>query len=65
MYYNGRGVARSYELAYRWFALAAAHGDDVADGLRGMAAAKLTPELIAEIEQSVRDARNLVARRRP
>jgi len=50
MYYEGRGVPRDYVyvFAYRWFALAAAQGNEQAAHQRDFIARFMTPEQILE-----------------
>ena len=58
MYYNGQGVPRDYVMAYMWFNLAAAQGQEVAkvaSGLRNISERVMTPEQIAEAQRLSRE----------
>jgi TPR repeat protein len=47
-YYDGQGVSKDYVQAYRWWLLAAGHGNEVARKNVAIMEAKLTREQIAE-----------------
>jgi TPR repeat protein len=51
MYYNGQGVPPDYVMAYMWYNLAAAQGDEGAITLRSVLEKKMTPEQIAEAQR--------------
>jgi TPR repeat protein len=51
MYYKGWGVPKDYVLAYMWFILAAAQGDEEAVKLRDIVAGRMTPAQIAEAQR--------------
>ena len=51
----GQGVARNPVEAYKWFALAARHGDQNGEDIRANLVKGMTPEQIAEGEKQVRD----------
>jgi S1-C subfamily serine protease len=50
MYYEGRGVPQNYALSYVWSSLAAVSGDIKAVHNRDLAAAKLTPQVLAQAQ---------------
>ncbi len=55
MYMLGRGVPQDYTQAYVWVALAAAHGDEKATGIRDYLESVMTPEQIAEAQRLARE----------
>ena len=52
---HGNGVSRDYVQAYKWFSLAAIQGDDIAKKNLAMTEKLMTPEQIAEAQQSARE----------
>ena len=55
MYEEGDGVPQDYVEAYKWYDLAAAQGDSNGIGNRDRIVRRLTPEQIAEGQQSARE----------
>ena len=51
LYYNGQGGRQDDKLAYAWFDVAAAQGDETAKQHRGVAAAELDPASLAEAQR--------------
>ena len=51
MYYNGEGVPEDYVLAYMWYNLAAAQGNETAQSNKDRAERRMTPEQIAEAQR--------------
>ena len=51
MYFTGRGVPKDNVLAYHWFTLAAAQGNDAARRANALAQHKMTAEQIAEAQK--------------
>ncbi len=50
MYFNGRGVAQDYKLAYVWSSVSAANGDVEAATYRDLFAKRLSPAVLAEAQ---------------
>jgi uncharacterized protein len=55
MYANGQGVPEDNVLAYMWFNLAAAQGDEDAKKGKGMISENMTKEQIAEAQKLSRE----------
>ncbi len=55
MYARGEGVLLDYVLAYMWFNLAAAQGNEEAPKIRGIVAEYMTPDQIAEAQRMARE----------
>ncbi len=55
MYLEGEGVPKDFVVAYMWFNLAAAHGDDGAKRYRDIVEAQMTPDQIAEAQRPSRE----------
>jgi TPR repeat protein len=51
MYQEGRGVPRDYVMAYMWFTLAAAGGEDSSKNAMNLIAPKLTMSQLAEAQR--------------
>ena len=51
MYGNGQGVAQDFVQAHKWFNLGATSGDADAMKNRDIAASKMTPAQIAEVQR--------------
>jgi hypothetical protein len=51
MYFNGNGVAQDYVRAHMWSNLGGAAGDDFGKKVRNLAAAKMTPQQIADAQK--------------
>jgi hypothetical protein len=51
MYYSGRGIPQDYKLAYVWFSLATAQGNEVAKNNRDISAEKLSPQKTVEAQE--------------
>ena len=50
-YYNGQGGRQDDKLAYAWFAVSAAQGNEIATKNRGIVAAKLDPASLAAAQK--------------
>ena len=50
MYFDGRGVAQDYKLAYVWSSVSAANGDVEAATNRDLFAKRLSPAVLAEAQ---------------
>ena len=50
MYFNGRGVAQDYKLAYVWSSVSAANGHIEAAANRDLFAKRLSPAVLAEAQ---------------
>ena len=57
MYSKGQGAARDYVLAYMWFSLSAARGDEMSIKQRDIVARDMTPAQIAEGQKLAREWR--------
>src|SRR5260221_494374 len=55
MYEEGNGVTQDYVEAYKWYNLAASQGDSNGIGNRDKIVSRMTPEQIAEGQQSARE----------
>ena len=55
IYYNGRGVPKDYVMAYMWFNLAAAQGNETADKNKSIVVKEMTPEQILEAQRLSRE----------
>jgi TPR repeat protein len=55
MYYEGQGVPQDYMQAYLWSNLAGSGGLTAAIAYRDLAAARMTPEQIAEAQRLARE----------
>ena len=55
MYDSGNGVQQDYVLAYMWYTLAETRGDEGAIKNRGLVAAEMTREQIAEAQRLARE----------
>lgn len=55
MYLQGKGVPQDNVLAYIWFNLSAARGQEDAKTSRDIVAKRMTPDQIAETQRLARD----------
>jgi TPR repeat protein len=58
MYDNGHGVPQDHVLAYMWFNLSAAQGNQLAAGRRDRMATRMTPAQIAKARKLAREWRS-------
>ena len=55
MYANGEGVPEDHVLAYMWYNLAAAQGNETAHGNKDIAESRMTRAQIAEAQRMSRE----------